>query len=272
MKNFVTPFFLLMTIILLIATLFVAHPVSAQNLINAYEFNGNFVDSLGNGNPLVEFNTNTSGFGAGEWWWTANTDPGGGLILTTPIPNPQNYSIGIRVEYDEVGPSWRKIISFLTQSDDEGLYFNSGDLNLYSQGAGINTYNADTFYDIIFTRDSLDNVNIYIVDGGAANLEISLNDSSDETVPNSVPGGYEFRLFHDDSSTDSEWSSGGTVRSIRIWDGPLPPLAIATAMDAPLIPPSTAVVPTITEWGMITFMILAGLGSFYYLRRRKIED
>jgi hypothetical protein len=170
MKNFVNPFFLILAVIVLISTLLVASPALAQNLVNAYEFNGNFVDSLSNGNPLVEFNTNTSGFGVGEWWWTANTDPGGGLILTTPMSNPQNYSIGIRVEYDEVGPSWRKIISFLTQSDDEGLYFSSGDLYLYDQGSGVNTYNNDTFYDIIFTRDSSDNVNIYIVDGGVANL------------------------------------------------------------------------------------------------------
>jgi len=27
-------------------------------------------------------------------------------------------------------------------------------------------------------------------------------------------------------------------------------------------------VPTMTEWGMIIFMILAGLGSVYYLRRQ----
>jgi len=27
-------------------------------------------------------------------------------------------------------------------------------------------------------------------------------------------------------------------------------------------------IPTLTEWGMIIFMILAGLGSVYYLRRQ----
>lgn len=30
-------------------------------------------------------------------------------------------------------------------------------------------------------------------------------------------------------------------------------------------------VPTLTEWGMILFMVLAGAGSLYYLRRRKAE-
>jgi hypothetical protein len=28
-------------------------------------------------------------------------------------------------------------------------------------------------------------------------------------------------------------------------------------------------IPTMTEWGMIIFMVLAGLGSLYYLRRRQ---
>jgi len=31
-------------------------------------------------------------------------------------------------------------------------------------------------------------------------------------------------------------------------------------------------VPTLNEWGMIIFMVLAGLGAVYYLRRRRIES
>ena len=34
----------------------------------------------------------------------------------------------------------------------------------------------------------------------------------------------------------------------------------------PVIPTS---VPTLSEWGMIIFMVLMGLGSIYYLRRRR---
>ena len=30
-------------------------------------------------------------------------------------------------------------------------------------------------------------------------------------------------------------------------------------------------VPTLSEWGMIIFMVLMGLGSIYYLRRRRIN-
>ncbi len=37
--------------------------------------------------------------------------------------------------------------------------------------------------------------------------------------------------------------------------------------------PTAAPIPTLTEWGMITFMLLAGLGAIYYMRRqRKAES
>jgi uncharacterized repeat protein (TIGR01451 family) len=32
---------------------------------------------------------------------------------------------------------------------------------------------------------------------------------------------------------------------------------------------STAVIPTMTEWGMIIFMLLAGFGSVYFIRRKR---
>jgi hypothetical protein len=35
--------------------------------------------------------------------------------------------------------------------------------------------------------------------------------------------------------------------------------------------PVEAVVPTMTEWGMMIFMVLAGLGSIYYIRRKSLE-
>jgi hypothetical protein len=43
-------------------------------------------------------------------------------------------------------------------------------------------------------------------------------------------------------------------------------------MDAPISPPTAAVVPTMTEWGIIIFMVLAGLSSVYYLRSRRIKS
>jgi predicted outer membrane repeat protein len=58
--------------------------------------------------------------------------------------------------------------------------------------------------------------------------------------------------------------------AVRIWDGDGNSTAIvdigAYEYGAPLyVPPG---VPTMNEWGMIIFVLLAGLGSVYYLRRR----
>lgn len=33
-----------------------------------------------------------------------------------------------------------------------------------------------------------------------------------------------------------------------------------------------AIIPTMNEWGMIIFMLLAGAGAIYYLRRKRIES
>lgn len=38
--------------------------------------------------------------------------------------------------------------------------------------------------------------------------------------------------------------------------------------DTCQLTPATAI-PTMNEWGMIIFMVLAGLGSIYYLRRQR---
>lgn len=51
--------------------------------------------------------------------------------------------------------------------------------------------------------------------------------------------------------------SGGTdIVVLKLAD----PVAVA-ANNAP--------VPTMTEWGMLIFMLLAGLGSIYYMRQRR---
>jgi hypothetical protein len=55
-----------------------------------------------------------------------------------------------------------------------------------------------------------------------------------------------------------------TAWSISILSGTL------VVQPPPPVTPAVAV-PTLTEWGMILFMVLAGAGSLYYLRRRKVE-
>jgi outer membrane protein assembly factor BamB len=43
------------------------------------------------------------------------------------------------------------------------------------------------------------------------------------------------------------------------------------SLTAVITAPPAAAIPTMTEWGMIIFMVLAGLGSIYYMRRKRLE-
>ncbi len=196
---------------------------SGATLIHQFDFTGNLTDALGSGTSLtVHPNTASSGYGDGQWWWTANSSPGGGLILDTQdLTDPSNYSLGFRIEYDQVGPSWKKIISFKGPSDDNGLYFYNSYLQFYPFGSNTEiTYSANTFYDFIFTRGSDNVIRVYVVESnGTVTKVYERDDPSNATVPIQVDGKYRFMLFMDDVATSGEWTTGGTVRSVRLWNG-----------------------------------------------------
>lgn len=252
----------------IIFTITLISPVQAATLKSQYEFKGNFNDSFGAGDPLVVSNAATSGFNTDGWYWTADSDPGTELALTTPLVNPANYSIGIRFKYTDMD-GYRKIISFLSSSDDRGLYFYSNNLAQYDIATGVSTFSTDTFYDLVLTRDSADNsVIIYMVDNGVVTNEIDITDTGLETVPNIVGGKAQFLLFSDDTHTNTEWTTGGTVTTIKAWDGPLTPSEIQNAL-APQSPASSVSVPIMTEWGMLIFLTISGLGSILYLKRQR---
>lgn len=216
--------FCLPTILLLFSfLLFLPNRLHSAVLIHQFDFDGNLNDSVGGGLLTVHPNTATSGFGINEWWWTATTTPGGGLILNTSIADSQSYSLGFRVKYNQVGPSWKKIISFKGSPDDNGLYLYNSNLQFYPFGSNTEiTYSANTFYDFIFVRSSDDIIRVYVVKGdGTVTKVYEQNDPGDASVPIQVAGKYQFMLFMDDTQTTSEWTTGGTIKSIRVWNGPL---------------------------------------------------
>lgn len=59
----------------------------------------------------------------------------------------------------------------------------------------------------------------------------------------------------------------GYIDNVQIYDTALSAAEIARIAAAGPNPASA--IPTMSEWGMITFMVLAGLGSVYYLRRQR---
>jgi hypothetical protein len=209
-------------------------PLYSADLLHQYDFNGNLADSLATGVAMEQYaNVATSAYSSDGWSWTANTNPGGGLKLETAlISDTQSYSLGFRVKYGNV-TGYRKIISFKGTTDDNGLYFLNGNLEFYPFGPNASvTYAVDTFYDFIFSRSSDDVIRVYTVDSnGNATKVYEQNDSTDASVPVVVNGKGQFLFFCDDASTNTEWTSSGTVKRVRVWNGPLEEGEVSTALS-----------------------------------------
>ncbi len=245
--------------------------VHAATLVHQYDFTGDLTDSLGNGDPLTEFNTNSSGFGADGWSWTASSNPGGGLVLVASLADPANYSLGFRISYQQVSPSWRKIVSFKGTGDDNGLYYYNANLQYYPFGANIAiTFSTNTFYDFIFSRSSASGgtMMVYVVEqDGTLTKVYEEADAGGASIPVSLGGGeYEFRLFMDDTTTDGEWTSGGTVKTVRVWDGPLAEEEVGGALEPE--PSAATPVPGLSNYGLLLLSLLLGLAALAGTRLR----
>ena len=259
--------------------------VVAATVTQQYDFNGDLTDSLG-GEPLVAVNTQTSEFSGGAWRWTADGQPGAGLILSAVLSDPQNYSVGFRFSYNDFSSDpdgYTKIMSFLGETDDNGLYFKtdgmSTKLEFYPYLEKPATeYKAGTVYDFVLTRTSVGEgtVRIYRVSEGVPTLVFEAADPSGAAVPRELgrapkaaddgrlieEGLYEFRLFMDDTDTNDEYTTGGSVFLVKVWGETLSESEVGTALDvdrAPSIP--VAVMP---YW---LLGVLGGLLGLMGLRR-----
>jgi hypothetical protein len=68
------------------------------------------------------------------------------------------------------------------------------------------------------------------------------------------------------NSLPYDYNGGGTAR-YNIWPSNATASDLTTWGQIHLAGPLD--VPTMTEWGMIIFMVFAGLGAVYYLRRQR---
>ena len=68
------------------------------------------------------------------------------------------------------------------------------------------------------------------------------------------------------TTTEGSYLNTLGVGALQTDNGPNADPAIATLIVAPTAAPPTAI-PTLNEWGAIFFIVLAGLGSVYYLRK-----
>jgi len=213
-----------------------------QNLVHNFEFNGNLNDTRPSGAALTTYNTATTNFGTNpnSWTWTQPTSPGGGLeLLTNQLANPESYSLGFRISFQDTGnadgttKSYKKILSFKGATDDNGLYFNHRNLQFFPFGANASvTYLPNVFYDFVLTRSAAKEIKVYIVEANGTVTQVySQSDPNNDAVPQLISGKYEFRFFINDN-VGAENTQGGTVRSIRLWDSPLSAGDIAAALSS----------------------------------------
>ncbi|MGI8964834.1 MAG: hypothetical protein ACR2H1_01965 [Limisphaerales bacterium] len=202
------------------------------SLISLYEFNGNFSDSFSNNVDLVEYNNASSVFNAGFWTWTAAANPGGGLIMDLNAPRASLYSIGLRLKFDITSSGYRKIIDFKNQAADDGLYFLNNTLTFYPLIGSSTVVSNNTFIDLVITRDGSSVISVYA--NGNSNPVFAFSDSDNRGVAIVTNSLARFRLFHDDNLQTTEWSPGGTISEIRVWNHVLAPSEIPGAFGTEL--------------------------------------
>lgn len=257
----------------------------AATVIQQYDFAGDLTDSLG-GPPLEEFNTQTSEFSESGWSWTTKAGgdaaPGAGLILKAALSDPENYSIGFRFSFADLGivsGDYTKIVSFSggggQEADDDGLYFFTDKQNTilefypYSNELAESTteFAANTFYDFFVTRAAADNgtVKVYTVSGGVQTLVFEVSDPNGASIPRDLGDGlYEFRLFMDDTYNGDEYATGGTVSVVKVWGEQLSESEVGGALDDNPTPGASVPVAVMPYW---LLGVLGGLLGLIGVRR-----
>jgi hypothetical protein len=228
-----------MKIIYALAAFIFCSSVLSATLIHRYDFNGNLSDVF-SGPDLIPVHTYNSDFVDGTWNWTATSSPGGGLLMRTSLPDPNSYSLRIVFKYQSINTVWTKILSFRGYnsgnnyfSSDSGLYFNHGNLYLYPY-LNNNTifFQPETWYDLILTRSNSGQMLVYMnALGQARQLILQYQDIYDDFVPDNYNGYNCWGLFYDDTVTTAEWTSGGSVALIEVFNAPF----AVTAVQNPLL-------------------------------------
>jgi len=214
-----------MKIAITIAILIGIYTLAATPMVHRFDFNGTLEDDFA-GPDLIPVHTATSGFGAGNWNWTAASTPGAGLLMRTSMPNANEYSLRMVFKYNNFYSSWTKILSFIGYNStdnyftsDSGLYFYQNRLEFYPyiSNPSIPFY-PNIWYDLIFTRNSVGLIRIYMTEYGQdQQLVLQFTDPSTDTIPSSFNGYNCWGLFYDDTHTSSEWTNGGSVTLIEVW-------------------------------------------------------
>lgn len=206
--------------------------VGAIELIGDYRLGlgtlNNFATGTGSlGSLTITQNGGTAGFGPNGWSWSDATTPGSGLNLANlPENSTTSYSIGITALFGETS-GFRKVIDFKSQTSDTGFYVHNNAFQFFNTTQDFGSVNDFQEFTVVLTRDADKIVNLYV--NGESTPLLSFTDTDDFAVASDGL----LKFFQDDTVTSGEFSTLGTASLIRIWDQPLAPAQIASAMIVP---------------------------------------
>lgn len=206
--------------------------VGAIELIGDYRLGlgtlNNFATGTGSlGSLTITQNGGMTGFGPNGWTWSDATTPGSGLNLANLPQNlTTSYSIGITALFGETS-GFRKVIDFKNQTSDTGLYIHNQKFQFYNATQDFGSIGDFQEFTVVLTRDAGKIVNLYV--NGDSTPLLSFTDTDDFAVASDGL----LKFFQDDTVTSGEYSPLGTASLIRIWDQPLAPAQIASAMIVP---------------------------------------
>jgi hypothetical protein len=220
-------------------------------MVGLYEFNGNLANSISGGSALGSLTVlnaggATTGYSSGAWTWSGATNsPGTGLKLDFGS-TLSTYSIGMVFQYTQVD-GYRKVLDFVGGATDAGIYVDNGVYeSCLTAGAQGGNIAANTFSTFVITREATGHFTVY-VDGSPTTV-------MDETALSGELAGQTVQFFLDDGG--SEFTAGGSVAEIRVWN---------TALSSGDIPTAFAAIPEPATYALL--LGAAGLALAAWRRR-----
>lgn len=224
-----------------------AGSASAQNLIHAYEFNGNLLDALGGPAAI------NNGATVGATGLTFGNGQGPSLSGVLPV---SVYSVEFRFSLEFVD-GYRRLLDFKNQTTDRGLYVRDGGLVFFDEtdNLPINVVAPNVSTHVVLTRSLSGLVTGYLNGVQRFQFDDSLNQFATFSETNSIG-----TFFRDDGVIAGE-NSPGFVDFIHVYDGVLSGTQVAALANSG----GTAAAP---EPGVGLFV---GLGtiSLVLARRRR---